>query len=58
MRLPWDIRFRKAEWGRKNREKTRESNRLWRAGNLMKVRRQARNRMRRYRARIKRQAQG
>ena len=52
MTTTWSQREQKRKWARNHPEKVREANRLWRAGKEDKLRRQARLRMRRYRARI------
>jgi len=51
MRLNWKQKQTRLDWARRNPDKVRESNRLYRLGNWDKVTRQARDRMKRYRAR-------
>ncbi len=51
MKLTWTQKQARLDWARNNLAKTRESNRLYRLGNWEKVKRQARERMRRWRAR-------
>jgi len=53
MQTSWQTRLTKQEWARNNPEKIRESNRRWRAGREDKLRRQSRERTRRWRARHK-----
>jgi hypothetical protein len=53
MTQSFHTRMVKAEWARRHPEKVRESNRRWRAGREAKLRRQAKERMRRWRARIR-----
>jgi len=56
MKLTWREREWRRHWARKNPDKVREANHRWRAANVLKVRMQARERMRRWRARRKRGA--
>jgi hypothetical protein len=51
---PFKIREQKRKWANQNPWKVIEANRVWRAANESKVRRQAKERMRRYRANLKR----
>jgi hypothetical protein len=53
MKLVWRERDRKRDWARKNPEKIREAAARWRAANSGLARRQAAERMRRYRAKRK-----
>lgn len=50
MKLVWRERDRKREWARKHPEKIREAAARWRAANSGLARRQAAERMRRWRA--------
>jgi len=52
----WQQRLRKWEWAQRNPEKVKAATEAWRAANSDKVRRQATERMRRYRARRRRQS--
>jgi hypothetical protein len=49
--MTWKQRMQKRDWARKNYAIVAEANRRWRAANQDKVRRQARERMKRYRQR-------
>ena len=48
----WKLRESKRQWARNNPDKVSESNGRWRAAHVDKVRRQAKERMRRYRQRL------
>jgi len=50
MRLPWIRREQKRRWALNNPDKVRWANQRWRSANESKIRRQARERMRRWRA--------
>lgn len=50
MKLVWRERDRKRDWARRNADKIREASRRWRPANSSLARRQAAERMRRWRA--------
>ncbi len=50
MKLVWRERDRKRDWARRNPGKVREASARWRAANASLARKQAAERMRRYRA--------